>query len=63
MNTKVIPCQHPPSRYWTWFAYDMVAERDILCVCCCDCGKVLAGAAPDRCGALDQVTLGGILSS
>ena len=38
MTTK--PCTHPPTRLFTWFAYDST-----LCVACCDCGEVLAGAA------------------
>jgi hypothetical protein len=33
-------CTHPPTRIFTWFAYDMT-----LCAACCDCGEVLAGAA------------------
>ena len=32
-------CQHPPSRYYCWTAYD-----GTVIVCCCDCGKVLHGA-------------------
>jgi hypothetical protein len=34
------PCAHPPARLFTWFAHD-----DTLCIACCDCGEVLAGAA------------------
>jgi hypothetical protein len=34
------PCNHPPARLFTWFAHD-----DTLCIACCDCGEVLAGAA------------------
>ena len=33
-------CPHPPTRLYTWFAYD-----GTLCIACCDCGEVLAGAA------------------
>ena len=36
------PCTHPPTRIYTWFAYD-----GTLCAGCCDCGEVLAGAADD----------------
>ena len=36
-------CKHPPSRYWSWFAYNAeTGKRDVLCVACCDCGHVLA---------------------
>lgn len=35
-------CTHPAHRVYTWFAFD-----DTLCAACCDCGKVLAGAAPE----------------
>ena len=38
--TPDYPCKHPPARYYTWFAYD-----DTLCICCCECGEVLAGGA------------------
>ncbi len=38
MNTSV--CPHPPARRFAWHAYD-----GTLCVGCCDCGEVLAGAA------------------
>lgn len=33
-------CEHPPERLHGWHAAD-----GVLCVACCDCGKVLAGAA------------------
>jgi hypothetical protein len=33
-------CNHPPARLFTWFAHD-----GTLCIACCDCGEVLAGAA------------------
>lgn len=33
-------CPHPPTRLFTWWAYD-----GTLCAACCDCGAVLAGAA------------------
>ena len=33
-------CAHPPARLFTWFAHD-----GTLCIACCDCGDVLAGAA------------------
>lgn len=35
---KIKGCQHPPSRYYGWVAYD-----GVLCVVCCDCGAVLHG--------------------
>ncbi len=42
------PCQHPPARLFTWFAFDGVGrgryDRTDLCIACCDCGAVLAGA-------------------
>jgi len=34
-------CQHPSRRLYSWTAAD-----GTLCVGCCDCGAVLAGAAP-----------------
>jgi len=34
------PCKHPPSRVYSWQAYD-----GTMCVACCDCGKVLSGGA------------------
>jgi hypothetical protein len=33
-------CTHPPARLFSWFAND-----GTLCIACCDCGDVLAGAA------------------
>jgi len=33
-------CTHPPARLFSWFAHD-----GTLCIACCDCGDVLAGAA------------------
>jgi hypothetical protein len=33
-------CDHPPRRLYAWHAFD-----DALVICCCDCGKVLLGAA------------------
>ena len=33
-------CNDPPARLFTWFAHD-----GTLCIACCDCGEVLAGAA------------------
>ena len=41
-RTNMPPCKHPPTRIYTWFAYD-----GTLCAGCCDCGEVLAGAADD----------------
>lgn len=35
-------CAHPAERLHAWWAYD-----GTLCVACCDCGAVLAGAADD----------------
>ena len=34
-------CKHPPRRLFTWFV------NDTLCIGCCDCGTVLAGAAEE----------------
>ena len=31
------PCQHPPTRLFSWYA------NGTLCVCCCECGSVLHG--------------------
>ena len=33
-------CTHPPTRLFSWYAHD-----GTLCIACCDCGEVLAGAA------------------
>ena len=38
------PCQHPPARLYSWFVDDPVDGR-VLCICCCECGEVLAGGA------------------
>jgi hypothetical protein len=35
-------CNHPSARLFTWFAHD-----GTLCIACCECGEVLAGAAQD----------------
>jgi hypothetical protein len=35
-------CTHPEERLFAWWAYD-----GSLCVCCCECGAVLQGAAED----------------
>ena len=32
-------CPHPTRRLFTWWV------RDVLCVCCCECGAVLQGGA------------------
>ena len=43
---KKQPCNHPPVRLFSWFAYNYkTGKKDILCVCCCKCGKVLKGGA------------------
>lgn len=34
-------CPHPPARLYSWTAYD-----GTICVGCCDCGAILAGALP-----------------
>lgn len=36
-------CLPPHSRLYAWFA-----RGGILCVCCCDCGAVLTGAAEEN---------------
>ncbi len=36
MSPKV--CPHPPTRLYTWIAFD-----GVLCVGCCACGTVLKG--------------------
>lgn len=36
-------CSHPPSRYYSWFAYD-----GVLCIGCCDCGDILKGAIEEE---------------
>lgn len=33
-------CTHPAKRHFVWKAFD-----GTLCICCCDCGEVLKGAA------------------
>lgn len=40
-NTKT--CQHPAPRLFSWWVKSL--GKDILCVCCCDCGAVLSGGA------------------
>ena len=42
-------CRHPARRLYSWFAHDPRVKKSkwgpgiVLCVACCDCGKVLAG--------------------
>ena len=36
-------CKHPPERVFSWFSSD-----GTFCAGCCDCGKVLAGAANEE---------------
>lgn len=39
-------CNHPPSKYYSWFAYNYkTGKSDILCVVCRDCHEILAGSA------------------
>ena len=46
MRKKRAKCQHPPHRLYSWFASANNGEpRSVLCVACCDCGRVLRGAA------------------
>ena len=33
-------CKHPPSRLYSWIAYD-----GTIVVCCLECGEVLRGGA------------------
>lgn len=33
-------CKHPARRLFGWKAFD-----GTLCICCCECGEVLRGAA------------------
>lgn len=40
MKRKDAECRHNPARLFSWYAND-----GTLCVGCCDCGAVLAGAA------------------
>lgn len=40
VNRVIRVCGHPPHRLYSWQASD-----GTLCVTCCECGKVLAGAA------------------
>lgn len=41
-------CHHPAARLWAWYADDCQAPSGrVLCVACCDCGAVLAGAAQE----------------
>lgn len=35
---KPPPRKHPAKRLYAWHAYD-----GTLCICCCECGKVLRG--------------------
>lgn len=38
-------CKHPPTRQFWWAVDDPVTGKRVMCGGCCDCGKVLAGAA------------------
>ena len=41
-------CKHPPKRLYSWHAYNYkTGKKDILCVCCCECGEILTGAAEE----------------
>jgi hypothetical protein len=41
---KVPTCSHPPTRLYSWFAYDLVTDKnDWLCIACCACGARLKG--------------------
>lgn len=43
-QADTVACQHPPERYYSWYARDDRAPRGrVLCVVCCDCGHVLLG--------------------
>ncbi len=43
------PCPHPPHRLYTWFVTNpYTGKDDVLCVGCCDCGKVLQGAEGEK---------------
>ena len=42
MLTTHTECSHPAHRLYAWTAYD-----GVLVVCCCACGAVLQGAAPE----------------
>lgn len=40
-------CKHPPHRLYSWWAFNhLTGKNDILCVGCCECGKVLKGGTP-----------------
>jgi len=48
-NNEDNKCKHSPTRYYSWFAYNYkTGENDILCVGCCDCGEILAGAVTEE---------------
>ena len=48
-NNKDNKCKHPPARYYSWFAYNYrTGKKDILCIGCCDCGEILAGAVTEE---------------
>jgi len=39
-------CSHPVTRRFSWWAYNYKTDKhDILCVGCCECGKILQGEA------------------
>jgi hypothetical protein len=44
MILTTLTCKHPPTRLYSWYAYNGETNKnDILVVCCCDCGTVLTG--------------------
>lgn len=45
-------CKHPPERLYAWYARDDRIGR-VLCVCCCECGKVLVGGIRPTVGERD----------
>lgn len=40
-------CKHPPSRYFTGWAWSPVTKKDELWVACNDCGEVIKEAHND----------------
>ncbi len=45
-------CNHPPSKYFAWWAFNYkTGKNDILCIGCTACGDVIQGAADEEVSA------------
>jgi hypothetical protein len=40
-------CTHPPTQYFSWFAYDCVTEKNTWVICCKTCHETMKGSAEE----------------